>query len=96
MTEQLINESQYLHNILIEETNRNIMRIQEINTLANTVSNLFTSFSNSVNGACRNLFKKLRYDEDEDPSIIFLSKFVVDMLGEITKKFNLVTKKVKN
>lgn len=71
-------------------------RIHEIETLSLTVSQLFTTFANTITTACRNLFKKLRYDEEEDPSVIFLSKFVVDMLGEMAKKFGVVTKKIKN
>ena len=88
--------SQLLHNILLEQTNHNIARIAQIQNLSNTLAQLFNGYTNSINTACRNLFKKLKYDEDEDPTIIFLSKFVVDLLTEMSKKFSLVSKKVKN
>jgi len=53
-------------------------------------------FTNSINSASRIMFKKLKFDEDEDPSIIFLSKFTVDLLGEMSKKLTLINKKIKN
>lgn len=61
-----------------------------------TLSDLFTGFSNSINVAGRTLFKKLKFDEEEDPTIIFLSKFTIDLIGEMSKKLNLVNKKIKN
>lgn len=42
------------------------------------------------------MFKKLKFDEEEDPTIIFLSKFIVDLLAEMNKKLNFVAKKIKN
>lgn len=42
------------------------------------------------------MFRKLKVDEEEDPSIIFLSKFTIDLLAELTKKLQLVVKKITN
>lgn len=58
------------------------------------LGSVLTSFSESLNKLCRQMFKKSKNDEDEDPNIVFLNKFVIDLLVELTKKVNQVNKKI--
>lgn len=96
MTELLINEGTLFHNILLNEVNKNQERIKEIGDLSKNLINLLSSFSQSLNQSCRQMFQKLKVDEDEDQSIIFLSKFIIDLLTELSKKLVVITKKIEN
>ena len=96
MTEILINEGTLFHNLLLDEINQNITRIKEIKNHAKHLSNLFSTLNSEINLTCRQMFKRLKVDEEEDPNIIFLSKFTIDLLGEFSKKLNLVVKKIGN
>ena len=96
MTEILINEGTLFHNLLLEEVNKNSTRIKEIKNHAKHLSSLFSTLNSEINLTCRQMFKRLKVDEEEDPNIIFLSKFTIDLLGEFSKKLNLVVKKIGN
>jgi hypothetical protein len=51
-------------------------------------------FSSEISNACRNFFRKLKIDENEDESIIFMSKYIIDILNELSKKINIINKKI--
>jgi hypothetical protein len=96
MTELLINEATLFHNILLEEVNKNQIRVVEIEGLAKNLTSILSNFSQSLSFECRQLFQKLKVDEDEDQGIVFLSKFIIDLLNELAKKLMLITKKINN
>lgn len=55
---------------------------------------MLEGFTGELSGACRNYFRKLKVDEHEDENIIFLSKFIVDILNELSKKIQIINKKI--
>jgi hypothetical protein len=55
-----------------------------------------SNFSQSLSFECRQLFQKLKIDEDEDQGIVFLSKLIIDLMNELAKKLLLITKKISN
>ena len=96
MTEILINEGTLFHNFLMEEVDLNTSRTQEIQGHAKHLNQLFLDFNTSISQVSRKMFRQLKLDDKEDPSIVFLSKFTIDLLGELSKKLNWVVKKLGN
>lgn len=96
MTEILINEGTLFHNILLDETSKNVGRIAEITAQAANLNSLLTDFNSSINLTCRHMMRKLKVDEEEDQTVSFLSRFMIDLLGELSKKLNLIIKKIGN
>jgi hypothetical protein len=59
-----------------------------------SIVELLGGFSADITTACRRFFKRLKVDESEDESIIFLSKFIIDILNELAKKVAAINKKM--
>jgi hypothetical protein len=59
-----------------------------------SIVDLFGGFTSEITTACRRFFKKLKIDETEDESIIFLSKYIIDILNELSKKMGSINKKI--
>lgn len=59
-----------------------------------SIVELFGGFSTDITNACRRFFKRLKVDESEDESIIFLSKYIIDILNELSKKLAIINRKV--
>jgi hypothetical protein len=59
-----------------------------------SIVELFGGFSSDITNACRRFFKRLKVDESEDESIIFLSKYIIDILNELSKKLAIINRKL--
>ena len=92
----MINEGTLFHNILLNEISKNEERVNEIGSLSKNLITLLSTFGQSLNHSCRQMFQKLKIDEDEDQTIVFLSKFIIDLLTELSKKLVAITKKIEN
>lgn len=94
MGESLIKEGTVFHTILAEKLHSNEERTDEIKKFATSIITLLGGFSTDLTSACRSFFRKLKIDETEDENIIFLSKYIIDILNELSKKIHSINKKI--
>lgn len=94
MGELLIKEGTMFHSILADKLRCNEERTDEIKKFAESIIHLLGGFSGDIANACRNFFRKLKIDENEDENIIFMSKYIIDILNELSKKITIINKKI--
>ena len=82
------------HTILAEKFHCNEERTDEIKKFVESIIHLLGGFSSEISNACRTFFRKLKIDENEDESIIFMSKYIIDILNELSKKITIINKKI--
>lgn len=86
MAEWLLEEGMLVHSTLTALLQHNQERTQEVRTFVQSIAGLLGTMSSDILQACRKFFKQLRVDETEDEAIIFLGKYVMDILNELAKK----------
>lgn len=80
----LLEEATLIHKAVHTEGLLNISRANEISSLAGMLAETFLQFSQTISKESKSFFKKLKDDQQENDSIVFLNQFVGDMVREIS------------
>lgn len=76
----MLEEATLIHKAVHQEGLLNISRATEISMLAAMLSDTFQQFSQNISKESKSFFKKLKDDQEEHDSIVFLNQFVGDMV----------------